>query len=48
MRVCEANRHQGRWEGPNFEVTSTKLGWIAQEAGKNQAILSKGLNASYQ
>ena len=30
----------------NFEVTSTELRWTGQEAGKNQAILTKGSNAS--
>ena len=47
-RTIGMPNNEGRWEGPNFEVTSTELGWIGQEAGKNQAILSKGLNASYQ
>ena len=38
----------GSWQlkpQQNFEVTSTELCWAGQEAGKNQAILSKGRNA---
>ena len=42
----EVNRHQGKWEGRNFEVTSTELRWTGQEAGKNRAILTKDRNAS--
>ena len=40
---------RGSWElkpQQNFKVTSTELRWAGQEAGKNQAILSKGRNAS--
>ena len=42
MRECEVNQHHGRWEGRNFEVTST----TGQEAGKKRIILTKDRNAS--
>lgn len=32
MRECEVNHHQGRWEGRNFEVTSSELRRTGQEA----------------
>ena len=42
MRESEVSHHQGRWEGRNFEVTST----TGQEAGKKRIILTKDRNAS--
>ena len=46
IRVCDVNRHQGSREGRNFLITPTELRWTGQKAGKTQAILTNGCNAS--
>ena len=39
----DVNRHQGRWEGRNMEVTSTELRWTGRNGGQKRNNSNQGL-----